>query len=69
MLGALAEKYTTNLKTRFGRHFSSFFPQSQNYGGQAERISATPDPGLKPWAVLYRRFATKARQFGTKALS
>jgi len=24
------------------------------------RISAAPDPGLKPWAVLYSRFAAKA---------
>ena len=24
------------------------------------RILATPDPGLKPWAVLYSRFAAKS---------
>ena len=31
------------------------------------RISATPDPGLEPWAVLYSRFAAKSHSsFGTK---
>ena len=31
------------------------------------RISATPDPGLKPWAVLYSRFAAKPPSFfGTR---
>ena len=27
------------------------------------RISAAPDPGLKPWAVFYSRFAAKADAF------
>jgi hypothetical protein len=33
--------------------FSSFVPHSQNYGGQAGRIPWRPDPGLKPWAIIY----------------
>jgi molybdopterin-binding protein len=43
-----------------GCHFSSFVPFSQNCGGQAGHLCQRPDPGLKPWAVLYRRFAAKS---------
>ena len=43
-----------------GCHFSSFVPYSPNYGGQAGHLLLPPDPGLKPWAVMYSRFAAKS---------
>jgi hypothetical protein len=54
---------TTDLTTHQGqnrpvdRHFSSFVPHSRNYGGQAGRLICLHHPGLKPWAMVYNRFA------------
>jgi hypothetical protein len=47
--------------TRLGRHFSSFVPLSQKLRRTGRADFATRrNPGLKPWAVLYSRFAAKA---------
>jgi molybdopterin-binding protein len=35
-------------------------PITRSYGGQAGHLCQRPDPGLKPWAVLYSRFAAKS---------
>jgi hypothetical protein len=50
----LRPKHTA--ETHIRPPFSSFVPRSRNYGGQAGRVYGLPNPGLKPWAMLFRHF-------------
>src|SRR5215469_5522123 len=45
---------------KIGCHFSSFVPHSRTTADRQGTFYQPPNPGLKPWAVLCSRFATKS---------